>query len=133
MLLKKRMFIFIWVCQYNRQKSKEGDLVKADIVGILIVFAAGIVIATINYYISKYVIKNQPEKYAIITVFRQLIQVFFLVAVFFISKYLPWDRIYLLIAGAVGTTLPMIWFTHRLVKVSQSVAKKTKKGDNKDG
>ena len=47
-----------------------------------------------------------------------------------LSEYTPWDRMWMLVGGCMGITLPMIIFTPRLVRLNDSLRKKE---ENKDG
>ncbi|MGN1316229.1 MAG: hypothetical protein ACI4VW_04115 [Acutalibacteraceae bacterium] len=82
---------------------------------------AGVGIATVNYAFSKYIIKKYPDKYAGAQVVRSIIQIGFLFLIYVLGGHLPWDRIYLLIGGCFGITLPMIFFTAKLVKYNDSL------------
>lgn len=94
-------------------------IIEKNIIGAVIAFAAGVGIAAINYAISRYFIKNHPSKFVVMQTVRQLIQVLYLVLVFFVGTKTPCDVTYLLIGGALGITLPMAYFTFRLVKTGK--------------
>ena len=47
---------------------------------------------------------------------RQIMNVAFLAAVYFITPYTPWGLIPLLVGAALGSTLTMFFFTYLLVK-----------------
>ena len=102
----------------------------ANWVGALLSFLVGVGIGAICYAISRYMLLHHPRHYAVSDVARRIIQVGFLVAVFFLGDYTPWDKLWLLVGGGLGITLPMIWFTYRLVKLNDSLSKK---GDEQDG
>lgn len=97
---------------------KEGDTTDNIIIGIIIAFLAGTLVAYINYLISKYTLKKHPEKFATMQMLRQVIQIGFLVGVFLGGLYTPWDPMWLLVGGCLGVTLPMFFFTYRLVKLN---------------
>ncbi len=101
-----------------------------NIFGAALAFCIGLIIAAMNYALSKYVLKNQPARYALTQIVRQLIQIAFLVVLFVFGEYTPWDRVWLLIGGGLGITLPMIWFTYRLVTLNDSLKRKE---DSSDG
>ncbi len=103
---------------------------EASIFGAALAFCAGAAIASVNYIFSRYILKNHSSKYAATQILRQLIQVAFLVCVFVFGEYTPWDRIWLLIGGCLGVTLPMLWFTYRLVRLNDSLSRKE---DSSDG
>ncbi len=97
---------------------------SANWVGALLGFGAGVGVAAISFAISRYTLLHHPQRYVASDVLRRLVQVAFLVALFFLGNYTPWDRLWLLIGGGLGITVPMIWFTYRLVKLNDSLARK---------
>ena len=104
-----------------------------NIVGAIFSFALGIVVAYLNFLLSKAILTKQPEKYAISTVLRQVIQIIYIVAVYFVSTVAPWDMWYMLIGAVLGVTIPMIYFTHKLIKINDSMIKKDKKEGEDNG
>ena len=93
-------------------------IVQADLFGAALAFGAGIAVAALNYSVSRLILKKAPAQFAAGTVVRQIIQVGFLLGLYILGEKLPWNRIYLLIGGALGLTLPMIWFTARLIRLN---------------
>ena len=106
-----------------------------NIIGAIVAAIAGVVIALINYILSKKVLINAPKKYSLITVVRQILQVGFLVVVYFTgTKTQLADPVYLLIGAVLGMTVPMIYFTKKLLLINETEAKaKNKKEDEADG
>ena len=106
-----------------------------NLIGAIVGAIAGVVIALINYIFSKKVLINAPEKYSLITVVRQILQVGFLVVVYFTgTKTQLADPVYLLIGAVLGMTVPMIYFTKKLLLINETEAKaKNKKEDEADG
>ena len=106
-----------------------------NLIGAIVAAIAGVVIALINYFYSKKVLINAPEKYSLITVVRQILQVGFLVVVYFTgTKTQLADPVYLLIGAVLGMTVPMIYFTKKLLLINETEAKaKNKKEDEADG
>ena len=101
----------------------------SNIVGAAITFLLGAGVATGNYFISRHVLKTNPDKYSLTMVVRQFVQVAFIVLVYMLGDYTPWDRLWLLVGGVLGMTLPMIWYTSRLVKLNDSEKGKEEKSD----
>ena len=101
-----------------------------NIIGAVIAFAVGVGISAVNYLISRYILKKSPSKYATAQIVKQLVQIAYLFALFMLSEYTPWDRMWMLVGGCMGITLPMIIFTPRLVRLNDSLRKKE---ENKDG
>lgn len=97
--------------------------------GAALAFLLGAAIAWLNYCLSRRVLKKTPSKYAAAAPGRQLLQVAYLVALFLLGGYTPWNRIWLLVGGCLGITLPMIYFTYKLVQLSNSLQKKEASSD----
>lgn len=105
-------------------------MLQNGIIGAAICFAAGLAIAYVNYLFSRYILVNKPEKYSLTTVIRQMVQVAFLAAVYFIGEKTEADTVYLLIGAALGVTLPMIFLTKKLLGLNEKISEK---GDEADG
>lgn len=95
-------------------------IVQADFFGAALAFGAGVAVAALNHLLSCFILKKAPAQYGAGTVLRQLIHIGFLCALYFLGGYTHWDRLYLLVGGALGVTLPMIWFTSRLLKLNNA-------------
>lgn len=99
--------------------------VTANIIGAAVAALCGFLVALANYILSKTILTKTPEKFSFITVVRQVIQIGFLVAVYFIGEKIPYVNImYLLVGAVVGMTAPMVLFTRKLVSLNQAVNKK---------
>ena len=90
-----------------------------DIIGAVIAFVVGVGISVINYLLSAFVLKKHADKYAFTIVFRQFIQIAYLVVLYIAGGYTPWNVYYLLIGGVLGVTVPMIFFTNKLFALLQ--------------
>ena len=97
---------------------------NSDFFGAAVAFAGGVLIAWVNYLFSRRVISKCPERYAAMQIAKQMLQILYMAALFVFGKYTPWDRIWLLVAGTLGITLPMFWFTYKLVKFNDSLKRK---------
>lgn len=85
--------------------------------------ASGLLVAFVNYLFSKKVLIKAPQKYSLITVARQILQVGFLAIVYLIgTKTELADPVYLLVGAVIGMTVPMIFFTKKLLLVNDSVS-----------
>ncbi len=94
---------------------------NSDIAGAAVTAALGVLIAVVNYLLSRQVLLKAPDKYAFITVVRQMVQVGFLAAVYFIGARLEAADVTNLLVGAViGMTVPMFFFTKKLLAVNNS-------------
>lgn len=103
-----------------------------DIIGAVISALIGFAIAYLNYVISKYVLKKSPQKYSFTTVLRQVIQIAYLAAVYFIGEKTGTDIIYLLVGAVLGMTLPMLYFTKKLINFNEAFYKTEKGKEEKD-
>ena len=90
-----------------------------DILGAIITFALGVGIATLNYYISKYFLEKNPDKFAMTTVVKQIFNVGYLVVVYMSGDFLPFKLAYMLIGAVLGITLPMFIYTRKLLKLNE--------------
>ncbi len=103
---------------------------KPNIIGVLIVATVGFLIAFVNYLFSKSVLKKAPEKYALITVVRQVLQIGFLIIVYLVgTKTQLADVVYLLVGAVLGMTVPMFYFTKKLLSFNETFNKKEKEDD----
>ena len=106
-----------------------------NILGAVFVAIIGMLIAFINYLISKKVLIKAPEKFSLITVIRQALQVGFLAAAYFVgTKIKDVNPAYLMVGAVLGMTLPMFYFTKKLLAVNELTSKEKKeKEDETDG
>lgn len=94
-----------------------------NIIGAAVALASGLVIAFINYLFSKTVLIKAPEKYSLVTVARQVLQVGFLALVYLIGAKTQFaDPAYLLVGAVIGMTVPMLFFTKKLLQINSSRA-----------
>ncbi len=49
-------------------------------------------------------------------IIRSAIQIGYLILLYTLGSYTPWNPMWLLIGGCVGITIPMFYFTYKLVK-----------------
>ena len=99
----------------------------SNIIGAVVVAVVGVGVAFVNYLLSKTVLVKNPQKYSAVTVLRQLIQVGFLVIVYFISKKTNYDPMYLLVGAVLGITVPMFIFTKKLLTLNETLRSKEKR------
>lgn len=94
-----------------------------SIVGILLAFLLGAVLAYVNYRLTRHAALNPNERFAGVSILRQMLNLGYLAAVFFLAPYTPWDRTWLLVGAVVGLTLPTFLFTFLLLRrLNQSKA-----------
>lgn len=88
--------------------------------GAVFAFLGGAAVGFVNYLLSRLVLCKKTEWFSFISVARQLLQVGYLVILFFIAPHTPWEQLPLLVGGALGITLTMFFFTARLMKLNDS-------------
>ena len=76
----------------------------------------GLAIAAVNYKISLTVLRKKPELVSVMSLPRQVLNVAYLLFVYLVAPYTPWDRMALLIGAAIGMTGSMFFFTWKLLK-----------------
>lgn len=104
-----------------------GDKMNYNILSAVPAAIAGVFIAFLNYTLSKVVIEKSPDKYSAVTILRQVIQIGFLVAVYFVGKKTETINLtYVLIGAVVGMTVPMLFFTKKLLSVNDKLNNKVK-------
>ncbi|MBQ3137577.1 MAG: hypothetical protein IJB74_08880 [Clostridia bacterium] len=103
-----------------------------NIIGALICALAGFIVALVNYLLSKRILETRPEKFAFSAVARQVIQIGYLVTVFFIGSRLTVNLTFLLVGAVLGMTVPMIFFTKKLLSFNESAQMKPKAGEEEN-
>ena len=99
----------------------------SNIIGAVVVAVVGVGVAFVNSLISKTVLTKIPDKYSATTVLRQIVQIAFLVIVYFISKKTNYDPMYLLVGAVLGITVPMFIFTKKLLTLNETLRSKEKR------
>ncbi len=103
-----------------------------DIIGTVACTLIGLLIALLNYAISKKVLETHPEKLAVTTVLRQIIQIGYLITVYCVGSKLDISLTALLVGAVAGMTVPMLFFTKKLVSINQNLVTK-KEGEDENG
>lgn len=104
-------------------------MIGTNMFGAVLSFAVGAAVAALNYVFSRYLLTKRPSMYAGMEIVWQTIQIAYLGALVLLGGYTPWDRLWLLVGGSLGITLPKFWFTYRLVKLNDSLHKKEESAD----
>ena len=90
----------------------------------------GAVLAVAEYFLAKWVLKHHAQHYAAVSVIRQLLNVGYLAALFFLGRGDTQGLVPLLVGGALGLTVPAAFLTAALLKsVPQN---DEKKGDDRN-
>ena len=107
----------------------------SDLLGGALAFAAGAVLAYVNFRLSKNMLlkKSGVNSVGAVTVLRQIINVGYLLLVYFLAPKLPWSMIALLIGAVLGLTIPMFLFTYRLAKMTNPAGAEREEQDGKGG
>lgn len=95
--------------------------------GALLSFLCGALVSFINYLITRAILKKKPQMLTVSAVIRQILNVAYLAAVYFISSHTPWGVVPLLVGGVFGITLSLFLFTYLLIKKSDANGSKTEK------
>lgn len=100
-----------------------------NIIGAAVCALFGLFVAYVNYALSKKILETKPDKLALATVLRQAVQVGYLIIVYFAGKEFTENSAFLLVGAVVGMTLPMFFFTKKLLKLNEALALKIKEGE----
>lgn len=98
--------------------------IDTNIIGAVLAFVAGVGIASLNYALSRYILKNAPKQYTSTQIIKQLVQIAYIVLIYFFADKTPWNPLWVLVGGCLGITVPMLWFTFKLVKLNDSLKEK---------
>ncbi len=88
--------------------------------GASLAFLGGALIGWINYLLSDAALKKKPGMFSFTFIGRQTLQVGYLVLLYFLAPHTPWSMLTLLLGGALGMTVSLIFFTSRLTKKLKS-------------
>lgn len=99
-----------------------------DIIGALVCFGIGVAVALLGYFLARLVLTKAPDKFSLTSVLKQIVNIIFLVGIFFIGKSIGLDVTYCLVGGVLGITLPMIVLTGKLIKLNDSLSERKKGG-----
>lgn len=105
-----------------------------NIIGAVLAIVGGIGVAFLNYFLSKTVLLKTPDKYSMVTVLRQVFQVGFLAIVYFIGDKIEYvNSIFLLVGAVLGMTVPMIFFTKKLLSINDNIIKTKNREEDGNG
>ncbi len=83
--------------------------------GAILAAALGAAIAYANYRLTERAARNPAERFGLVSLARQVLNLGYLAAVFLLAPLTPWDRIWCLVGAVAGLTLPTFFFTFRLL------------------
>ena len=102
-----------------------------NIIGAVIAAAAGLLVCVANYTISKKILAKSPSQYSFTILIHQILHVGFLAAVYLIAAAIEAiDVAYPLVGAVLGTTVPMFFFTKKLLALNNTI--KTEKPEQED-
>ena len=90
------------------------------LVGVIISFFFGVTVSFVNYKVSKTMLKRNPKALSSLFMIREAFIIVFLITLYAVSGFTPWNGVYLVIGGAVGATVPTIFFTYALLRYVRS-------------
>ncbi len=105
----------------------------SPLIGALLAFLGGGAISVLNYRINLRMLKKNPAALSSMSVVRQVLNVGYLAAVFFLTRVLPWGAAPLLLGAAAGLTLPAIALALRLAKLNDALPKEGKNSYEEGG
>lgn len=104
---------------------------EAPIVGGALAFLGGAAVSALNYCINLRTLRKKPAALANVSIVRQLLNVGYLAAVFFLARVLPWDYLPLLLGAAIGLTAPAVLLSLRLARINDALPSKTDENSGK--
>jgi hypothetical protein len=87
-----------------------------NIWGAVIAFFAALLLSFANYLISKALIKSNPQYYSFSAIAHQLINVAYMIILYFLAPKTPFDVVYLLVGAVLGITVGLAVFTRMLIR-----------------
>ena len=119
---------------HNGAKQME-DTMGSDLLGGLLTFAVGGLLAYGNFCLTKRMLQKKDGASGVgaVSILRQVINVAYLVLVYFLAPKLPCGMIALLVGAVLGLTIPMFLFTLRLAKLTKPAGGEAQTEDSKGG
>lgn len=97
-------------------------------------FLIGLLLSFINYRITAALEAKRPNSVAVSFVPRQVINIAYIVSLYFFSSKTGYSMIGLLLCGAIGLSVGSVFLTAKLVKPSENaVSNENKKEDETNG
>lgn len=84
-----------------------------QIPGMLIALAVGVAFSVCNYLLLRSQ-RKRADRLGLVFSLRQIINLGVLIGIYLLGGLTPWDPIYMLVAGAVGLTVPSMILTVRM-------------------
>lgn len=102
------------------------------LIGGILAAAVGALLSWGSYLFSRMLLEKKPELLSMLTLPRQIVNIAYLAAIYFLADKTPWGLMPLLIGAAVGLTGAMFLFTRKLIKVmdGETSQEKEREGDD---
>ena len=88
----------------------------SPVVGAILCFIGGALVATLNHVINLYVLHNKPQAYAKLSTLRTVLSALYLIIIYILSFRLPWGIRAMLIGAGLGLTIPSMIYAVLLTK-----------------
>ncbi len=92
-----------------------------DILGAIAAFVLGVAVSFANYLISRTALRKRSKLFSSVASLRMVINLIFLILLYFASSPLGFDATYCLIGGGLGLTLSLFLFTSLLLRQGRSI------------
>ena len=102
------------------------------LIGGILAAAVGVLLSWGNYLLSRMLLRKKPELLSMITLPRQIINIAYLVVIYFLADKTPWGLMPLLIGAAVGLTGAVFLFTRQLLKTMDGGTPQEKEREGDD-
>ncbi len=102
------------------------------LIGGILAAVVGALLSWGSYLFSRMLLRNKPELLSMVSMPRQIINIAYLVVVYFLADKTPWDLMPLLIGAAVGLTGAMFLFTRQLMKDMEQAPAQEKENGGED-
>lgn len=100
---------------------------------LLAAFLGGTALSVLGYCLARLALKRNEKQYPLVSVVRQLFSVVYLAALFLIGRKPPLHLYSLLIGGALGLTVPALFLTVKLLKMTKETNESHPDGRDDNG
>ena len=104
----------------NLNIAGRGIEMENAFIGAAFAAAGGVLIAFVTDWISRAALARNPATLPSFFIVRQILNIAYLAALYFLARVLPWGVLPLLIGGALGITVPSFFFARRLVRLNDA-------------
>lgn len=97
-------------------------MLALPILSTLLSFLGGALVAYLNYRVNLRALRKKPNSLGQLSVVREILSVVYFVAVYYLSARVPGGRVAMLVAAAVGLTVPSVLLSLKLSKIAEEMA-----------